>query len=54
MKDFKLYLSVAIVLLIVYLVAQYNKPAPINWQPTLYYKDKIPFGSYILYKELPN
>ncbi|WP_426669121.1 DUF4350 domain-containing protein [Mucilaginibacter sp. McL0603] len=54
MKDFKLYLSVATILLIVYLVAQYNKPAPVNWQPTLYYKDKIPFGSYVLYKELPH
>jgi hypothetical protein len=52
MKDFKIYISIATVLLIIYLVAQYNKPAPINWQPTLYYKDKIPFGTYVLHNEL--
>ena len=52
MRDFKIYITIASVLLIVYLVAQYNKPAPINWQPTLYYNDKIPFGTYVLHNEL--
>ena len=36
--------------LCIYLVAQYNKPSPINWQPTLYYQDKIPFGTYVLHQ----
>jgi hypothetical protein len=54
MKDFKIYFSVATILLIIYLVAQYNKPSPVNWQPTLYYNDKIPFGTYILHSELPH
>ena len=54
MKDFKIYFSAASLLLIIYLVAQYNKPAPLNWQPTLYYGDKIPFGTYIVYRELPH
>jgi hypothetical protein len=54
MRDFKIYISIATVLLVIYLVAQYNKPAPLNWQPTLYYNDKIPFGTYVLYKELPH
>ncbi len=53
MKDFKIYISVATILLVIYLVAQYNKPAPVNWQPTLYYNDKIPFGTYVLYRQLP-
>jgi hypothetical protein len=53
MKDFKLYISAATILLVIYLVAQYNKPAPVNWQPTLYYNDKIPFGTYVLYRQLP-
>src|ERR1700749_2214797 len=53
MKDFKIYISIATVLLIVYVVAQYNKPAPVNWQTTLNYNDKIPFGTYVLHKELP-
>jgi hypothetical protein len=52
MRDFKIYLSIATFLLVIYLVAQYNKPSPINWQPTLYYQDKIPYGTYILHNEL--
>jgi len=52
MRDFKIYISIATILLIIYVVAQYNKPAPINWQPTLYYKDKAPFGTYIFHNEL--
>jgi len=53
MRDFKLYISVATLFLVLYLVAEYNKPAPINWQPTMYYNDKIPFGTFILYRQLP-
>lgn len=52
MRDFKIYISIATLLLVVYLVAQYNKPSAINWQPTLYYQDKIPYGTYILHNEL--
>jgi len=52
MRDFKIYISIATIFLVVYLVAQYNKPSPVNWQPTLYYKDKVPFGTYILHDEL--
>lgn len=52
MKDFKIYFSVAVILLVVYLVAQFNKPAPVDWRSTLYYKDKIPFGTYVLYGQL--
>jgi hypothetical protein len=33
-------------------VAQYNKPAPVDWTPTLNYNDKIPFGTYIVYNQL--
>lgn len=53
MKDFKIYFWGATILLMIYLVAQYNKPSPINWNSTLYYKDKIPYGTYILYRQLP-
>ncbi len=53
MKDFKIYLSIALVLLTVYLVAEYNKPTAINWSPTLYYNDnKIPYGTYVAYHQL--
>src|ERR1700761_9767016 len=52
MKDFKIYLWIASILLVVYVVAQYNKPSPIDWNPTLSYKDKIPYGTYVLYNQL--
>jgi hypothetical protein len=54
MKDFKIYFWGATVLLVIYLVAQYNRPSPINWNPTFYYNDKIPFGTYITYRQLPD
>ena len=52
MKDFKIYLSIASALMVVFLIAQYNKPTPIDWTPSLYYNDKIPFGTYITYNQL--
>lgn len=52
MKSFRIYLGIGIVLLLLYILAEYNKPAPLNWQPTLSYQDKIPFGTYISYNEL--
>jgi len=52
MKDFKIYIIIACVLLGIYLVAEYNKPNPTNWSPTLYYGDKIPFGTNVLYHQL--
>ena len=52
MKDFKIITWVGAILLLAYLVAQYNKPVPVNWSPTLYYGDKIPFGTYILHDQL--
>ncbi|MES2379281.1 MAG: DUF4350 domain-containing protein [Bacteroidota bacterium] len=52
MRDFKIYIIIASLLLLAYVVVLYNKPAPVNWKPTLYYGDKIPFGTYVLYKQL--
>ena len=52
MKDFKAYLAAATILLALYIVFEYNKPQPVNWQPTLNYGDKIPFGTYVLYNRL--
>lgn len=52
MKSLKIYVFIASVLLIFYLVAQYNKPKPTDWSATLRNADKIPFGTYILYHQL--
>ena len=54
MKDFKIYIIIASVLLVLYLVILYNRPKPINWTETLSSKDKIPYGTYILYHQLHN
>lgn len=52
MKDLKIYFIAACILLGIYLVAEYNKPNPTNWSPTLFYGDKIPYGTYVLYHQL--
>lgn len=54
MKDLKLYIGIASVLLLIYLVAEYNRPVPVNWAETLDRNDKIPFGTYILYNQIGN
>jgi hypothetical protein len=52
MKDFKLLMLVCFGGLIIYAIAQYNRPPEVNWGPSLYYKDKIPFGTAILHRQL--
>lgn len=54
MKDFKIYIFIASVLLVIYLVAQYNRPKPVNWAETYINSDKIPYGTYIMYNQLHN
>jgi hypothetical protein len=52
MRDLKIYISLASIVLIVYLIAQFNKPKPTDWSTTLSSNDKIPFGTYILYNRI--
>jgi len=52
MKGYKIYLIIGSILILLYLVAQYNKPTPTNWAPTYAVKDKIPYGTYILYHRI--
>jgi hypothetical protein len=52
MKDFKLYLLGASILLVFYLIAQYNRPKAVDWSATLSKTDKIPYGTYVLYSRL--
>jgi hypothetical protein len=33
---------------------EYNRPRPVDWSPTFSNKDKIPFGTYVLYELLPD
>ena len=48
MRGFKVYLTIGTVLILVYVVAQFNKPVPTNWSPTYRSTDKIPYGTFIL------
>lgn len=48
MKSLKTYLIAGGIILIIYIVAQFNRPKAVNWIETLSSKDKIPFGTYIL------
>ena len=48
MKGLTRYLIFGGLLLVLYLVAQYTKPQPVNWNTTYLPEDKIPFGTYIL------
>lgn len=52
MKSFRLYSVITVVLLVIYIVAEFNQPKPVSWDSTLYFKDKIPYGTYIFYHQL--
>jgi len=36
-----------------YMLAEYNRPRIIDWSQTFSNRDKIPYGTFVLYKELP-
>lgn len=52
MKDLKIYLIVIGTLLTLYIVANLNQPKPVNWAETYINKDKIPYGTFIVYDRL--
>ena len=54
MRDFKAYIIIASLILVVYLVAQYQQPQPIDWTPSYLKEAKIPLGAKILYDRLPD
>src|SRR5579862_3423064 len=52
MRSLRLYLIVGTVLVVIYIVAQLNRPKVIDWSPSFSDKEKAPFGTYILYNRL--
>jgi len=52
MKDFKIYIFIASLLLVIYLVAEYKRPKPIDWTASFSRTDKIPFGTKITFERL--
>jgi hypothetical protein len=51
-KGYKRFITLFVFLLALYIVAEINRPRPVNWQVSLSKDDKAPYGSYILYKQL--
>lgn len=51
-RSLKIYLISAGVILVLYIIAQLNRPKAINWAETLDARDKIPFGAWILNNHL--
>ena len=52
MKWLRWYTVLIAILLTAYIYAVYKKPVAVNWERTLSSRDKIPFGTYILFREL--
>ena len=52
MKGYRKFMIIFSVLFILYVIAELNKPQPIDWTVTLSKSDKNPFGGYIVYKQL--
>jgi len=52
MKSPKFIIAVLGIFVILYLLAQYNRPKGIDWSKSLDDNDKIPFGTYITYNRL--
>ncbi|WP_285010361.1 DUF4350 domain-containing protein [Pedobacter faecalis] len=54
MNGQRLYFIGGSIFVVVYLLVQFAMPRPTDWSPTYLKDDKIPFGLYILRKELPS
>ena len=50
---FRLYLLGIALLFACYITLEYNRPKPLDWSRTFINKDKIPYGTFALYDQLP-
>jgi hypothetical protein len=53
LSTFRLYLLGIALLFAAYVALEYYKPKPLDWRPTYANKDKIPYGTFVLYDQLP-
>jgi hypothetical protein len=53
LTTFRWYLLGILLLFGGYVALEYYRPKPLDWSPTLSSKDKIPYGTYVLYDALP-
>lgn len=54
MKENAKYIVVVIGSFILLLLVEHFAPKPVDWKQTFRHTDKIPYGTYILYRELPD
>ena len=52
-SNLRWYLLGLLALFGAYVALEYYRPKPVDWTPTLINKDKIPYGTYVLYDQLP-
>lgn len=53
-KTVKIYVVVLVMLFIGFAVIEFSADKPIDWTKTYKETDKIPYGTFVLYEELPN
>jgi hypothetical protein len=51
-KGYRTFIIIFSLLFILYVIAELNKPKPIDWSITISKKDKNPYGGYIIYDQL--
>ena len=52
MKGYRNFIIIFGLLLVIYIVAEANKPKPVNWKVSLSKDDKNPYGGYIIFNQL--
>ncbi len=52
MKGYRRFIIAFSLLLALYVIAEMNRPKPVDWRISLSKDDKSPYGSYILYQQL--
>lgn len=53
-KTIKIYVGLLILLFVGAIAIEFSKPKPINWTRTFNESHTIPYGTFVLYNELPN
>ena len=54
MTSLRWYLVGLLALFGAFVALEYYRPRPLDWRPTYLSKDKIPYGAYVLYDQLPH
>jgi hypothetical protein len=53
MTRFRAFFLGLVVLFVAFVLVEYFRPTPTNWSPTFINRDKIPYGTYVLFDALP-